>query len=71
MNCRKESLLQMLMLGDSFTFMNKMPDILAQLNRQIYVRCLQPSMIDSIHTVFHQVMAVDDDYLRSNLSSKN
>lgn len=34
-------------------------------------RGLQPSTIDSIHTVLHQVldMAVDDDYLRSNPSS--
>lgn len=56
---------------NSFIFVNNMPDILAQLNRQIYVRCLQPSTIDSIHTVFHQVldMADDDDYLRSNPSS--
>lgn len=71
MNCRKESLLKILMPGNSFPFVNNMPDILAQLNRQVYVRCLQPSTIYSIHTFFHQVldMAVDNDYFSTNLLS--
>ena len=49
----------------------KKSDVKRFYNRLADDRGLQPSTIDSIHTVLHQVldMAVDDDYLRSNPSS--
>lgn len=49
----------------------KKSDVKRFYNRLADERGLQPSTIDSIHTVLHQVldMAVDDDYLRSNPSS--
>jgi len=49
----------------------KKSDVKRFYNRLADDRGLQPSTIDSIHTVLHQIldMAVDDNYIRSNPSS--
>ena len=56
-------------IGSQFIMSIKKTDIKRYYNSLVDERHLKPATIDSIHTVLHQVfeMAVDDDYIRSNL----